>query len=73
MPQKDRLGAHNERMKLMSTTSNALALAFVGFAIVRPVTDPDLDFPPYAYLFLATGLALHALSHYLLGKLRKED
>ena len=72
MRQRDRLGAHNERVKLSANSVNAVGLAFVALGIVRPLVDPDVGLALASFVFGATGLALHGLAHYVLRQLETE-
>jgi hypothetical protein len=69
---RDRLLIHNERVKLLAGFANAVSLGLIGFAILRPVTEGTLSFNLLSLGWGGAGLALHALSHYILGMLRKE-
>ena len=42
MRRRDELAAHNERVKLQATTSNAVGLAVLALGVVRPLIDPDV-------------------------------
>ena len=72
MRRRDRLGAHNERVKLGANSVNAVGLAFVALGIVRPLVDPDVNIGIAGFVFGTTGLALHALAHYILKQLETE-
>lgn len=68
----DRLAAFNERVKLFSGFLNAIGIGLIGFAVLRPLTETPSD-PTWAAAWWGTaGLALHAVSHYILGRMRKE-
>ncbi|TNF22062.1 MAG: hypothetical protein EP318_05030 [Rhodobacteraceae bacterium] len=70
---RDTLVVHNERVKLLAGFSNAIALGFIGFAILRPLTDGSIAFDGLTTGWGLAGLAFHAMSHYILGMLRKEE
>lgn len=60
----------NERLKLFSGFLNALAIGLIGIAVLRPVIETGAT----SYAALAgwsfAGLALHGISHYIIGYLR---
>ena len=60
----------NERLKMFATFLNALAIGLIGIAVLRPLIETGAA----SYLTLAgwsfAGLALHGVSHYILGYLR---
>lgn len=69
---RDPLAAFNERVKLFAGFLNAVALGLIGFAVLRPLTE-SLSNATYSTLWWgATGLAMHGVSHYILGRIRKE-
>ncbi|ETA50272.1 hypothetical protein [Ponticoccus alexandrii] len=69
---RDTLMVHNERVKLLAGFANAVALGLIGFAILRPLTENSLHVNSLTIGWGLAGLALHGLSHYILGMLRKE-
>ena len=69
---RDPLAAFNERVKLFSTTVNALGLGVVGFAVLRPLTESFANATVKTALWAVAGLALHLFAHYILRTLRKE-
>jgi hypothetical protein len=60
----------NERLKLSANSVNAVGLALVALAVLRPIVEDGSD----DYWVIATwalvGLALHGVSHYILGYMR---
>jgi hypothetical protein len=58
----DPVAIHNERMKLVVTTANALAQALVAVATIRPLVETGAALSMWGSVM---GLALHGLSHYL--------
>lgn len=64
---------HNERVKLLAGFSNAIALGFIGFAILRPLTDGSIALDGLTAGWGIAGLAFHGVSHYILGMLRKDE
>lgn len=75
---RDTLLVHNERVKLLAGFANAVALGLIGFAVLKPLTAwaPEAAARAVGLLSLGwglAGLALHGLSHYILGMLRKES
>jgi len=73
MRRRDPLATHNERVKQRATYLNALSLAFIGFAFLRPLIDGTLTVNALTLVFLVTGVALHGAAHYLLRHLEKDD
>ena len=73
MRRRDPLGTHNERVKLRANFLNALALGFIGFAFLRPLIEGTLSVGLLTVAYLATGLALHGMAHYILRYLEKDD
>lgn len=70
--ERDALAIHNERMKMLAGFVNAVGLGLIGFAVLRPLTD-SLDNAAWATLgWGLAGLAMHGLSHYILGNIRKQ-
>ncbi|WP_417523584.1 hypothetical protein [Marinovum sp.] len=70
---RDALLIHNERVKLLASFANAIALGLIAFAILRPLTEGRLQFDRLSAGWGFGGLAIHGLSHYILGMLRKEE
>ncbi|KEO55378.1 hypothetical protein [Thioclava pacifica] len=68
----DDLSIYNERQKIMATSVNAIGLALVGFAILKPVVEQSRHDPMQLAVWGIIGLALHGISHYILGNLKKE-
>jgi hypothetical protein len=69
---RDELLVLNERIKLVANTLNAIALGVIGVAILRPLADTIYNAELSQLWWGLAGLAIHALSHYILGYLRKE-
>ena len=68
---RDPLAARNERVKLFATFINAVGMGLIGLAVLGPLTQ-DLTSASLSTLWWGlTGLAMHALSHYILGYLHK--
>lgn len=72
-PLRDAILVYNERVKLFSTFTNALALGLIGFAILRPLTGAAPGMAASALWWGLAGLVLHGVSHYILGYLKKEE
>ncbi|AUC55002.1 MAG: hypothetical protein ACU0CC_20745 [Sagittula sp.] len=70
---RDELLVYNERIKLVATSLNAIALGLLGFAVLRPATDTALSLELSSLWWAVIALAFHALSHYMLGRLHKES
>lgn len=66
------LATHNERVKLGAGFLNALGLGFLGFAVLRPLTESLGNATGSTVWWGFTGLALHGAAHYVLRYLRKE-
>ena len=60
----------NERVKLAANFVNATGMGLIGFAVLRPLTDSLGSATLAALWWGIAGLALHAVSHYILGYLR---
>lgn len=69
---RDPLVSFNERVKLFANFLNAVALGLIGFAVLRPLTENLCNTDLSALWWGATGLAIHGVSHYVLGRIRKE-
>lgn len=69
---RDPLVAYNERVKLFANFMNATALGLIGFAVLRPLTESLSNASLSTLWWGATGLAMHGVSHYVLGRIRKE-
>ncbi|MCR9086211.1 MAG: hypothetical protein NXH97_05650 [Rhodobacteraceae bacterium] len=69
---RDAIAGHNERVKLMATSLNAVGIGLIGFAVLRPLTDNPAGLTLSALWWIVAGLAFHALAHYVLGRLVKK-
>ncbi|MFN8681684.1 hypothetical protein ACDP63_11155 [Paracoccus sp. P2] len=69
---RDPLTAYNERVKLFANFLNATALGLIGFAVLRPLTESLSNANLSTMWWGATGLAIHGVSHYIMGRIRKE-
>ena len=64
--------AREERIKMVAGTANTVGLAFLGFALVRPLVEGDgVGWP--AILFTMATVVLHLLAHYVLGRLDRRS
>ena len=70
---RDALAAYNKRIDLLVSTANALALAFIGLAFVKPVVDGTMALRGPAAVTIAAGPAMHGLAHYITRYLEKEE
>ncbi len=70
---RDPVASHNERVKLIALSLNAVGLGLIGFAILRPLTDDPATLPLSSIWWGAAGLAFHALAHYILHTLIMKD
>lgn len=68
---RDDISVHNERVKLFAGFLNAIGLGLIGFAVLRPLTDPSQVFEGTIWVWGPAGLVLHGFSHYILGMMRK--
>ena len=71
-PARDPLAIYNERTKLLATSANAIGIGLIGFAVLRPLTENANSITVMSLWWALAGLAFHAVSHYILGRLRKE-
>lgn len=69
---RDPVAIHNERVKLFASFMNAVGLGLIGFAVLRPLTESLYNAALSSLWWGVAGLAMHAVSHYILGRLRKE-
>jgi Co/Zn/Cd efflux system component len=70
--ERDKLVAFNERVKLFAGFLNAIGLGLIGFAVLRPLSETPSN-PTWAVVWWGViGLAMYAVSHYILERLRKE-
>lgn len=72
MRQRDRLAIHNERLKLVSSFLNAMAIGLVGFSLLRPVVDDMGALGLSTAWWCVVAFAIHVAAHYVLGRLEKE-
>lgn len=70
---RDPISAFNERIKLIATSINALGIGLVGFAILRPITASLANVNSSMLWWILAGLAMHAISLYILGYTRRKD
>lgn len=60
----------NERLKLLANSLNAIGLALVGLAVLRPMIEATQA----SWLAVAgwgiTAIVLHVVSHYILGHMK---
>ena len=59
----------NERLKLLANFVSALGLGLIAIAVLRPLFDTGGDLRRIA-LWAFAGLALHGMSHYILGHMK---
>ena len=68
----DYLRSFNERIKLFANFFTAISIGLIGFAVIRPLTE-SLDNADLSTLWWGiAGVALHGVSHYILGMMRRE-
>lgn len=73
MRQRDRVGAHNERIKLLANSINAIGLAFVALGVVRPLVDRDVGMSIETIGYIAGALAIHVLAHYIVSQVEVDQ
>jgi hypothetical protein len=69
---RDQLATHNDRLKLFANFLNAVGLGFIGFAVLRPLTDVPITVTWLSAWWGGCGLAFHGLALYVLKYLRRE-
>ena len=67
----DPVAAWNERLKISAGFVNALGLGLIGFAVLRSLTEDIASVSVLSLWWWMVGLALHAVSRYILGHTRK--
>ncbi|WP_299652737.1 hypothetical protein [uncultured Jannaschia sp.] len=68
MRQRDPVGGHNERVKLLGSSINAIGLAFIALGVVRPIVDATVSLDLNSLIYLVGALALHGLAHYIVSQ-----
>lgn len=59
----------NERIKLFANFLTAIGIGLIGLAVLRPLVETGSDNYRTVGLWALAGLALHGVSHYILGYL----
>ena len=72
MRRRDELAIHNERMKLIASFFNAMAIGLIGFALLRPLVEAVAPVTLATVWWSVVAFAFHLAAHYVLGKLEKE-
>ena len=72
MRRRDEVGAHNERMKMIATSINAIGLGVIGLGTVRPFLDPEIGIGIAVGASVVVALVLHGLALYVLGKVETD-
>lgn len=57
---------HNEQIRLLSGTTNAIALGIIGFLLLDAIKDQKLDLSVFAVLFV-TGVYIHHTAQKILS------
>lgn len=70
---RDHLAAFNERVKLLAASVNTVGLGMIGVAVIRPLTESLSNATLNTGWWLAGGLVMHGVSHYILRYLRKDQ
>lgn len=60
----------NERIKLFANFLTAIGIGLIGLAVLRPLVETGSYNYGSVALWSVAGLALHGVSHYILGYLR---
>ena len=68
MRQRDPIGGHNERIKLLGNSINAIGLAFIALGVVRPIVDTSVSLTPDSAVYLVGALAIHGIAHYIVSQ-----
>ncbi|OYW59081.1 MAG: hypothetical protein B7Z10_09215 [Rhodobacterales bacterium 32-66-7] len=68
---RDPIASWNERLKLVAAFLNAIGLGMIGFAVLKPLTEDITSISLVTVWWGLAGLAFHAISLYVLGKMRK--
>ncbi|MEM7566815.1 MAG: hypothetical protein AAF321_06235 [Pseudomonadota bacterium] len=64
----------NERIKMVASYVHGLALAVVGFGVIREAVAPDISFDGWRLgTIFAVSLATEAVAVYIVGLIRAED
>ena len=72
MRRRDDLAIHNERVKLAVTILNAIAIAFFGLGVARPLIDENVTITPMIVLhFAVAGVAVRG-AYMVLGQLKMD-
>lgn len=56
---------------MVASFLNAIALGLIGFAVLKPLTDDITKISAASVCWGLAPLAFHAISFYMLGKMRK--
>jgi hypothetical protein len=59
----------NERVKLFANFVSAIGLGLIALAVLRPLIETGSENYWQVAVWAMTGLALHGLSHYILGNM----
>lgn len=60
----------NERIKLFANFLTAIGIGLIGLAVIRPLVETESYHYGSVGVWSLVGLALHGVSHYILGYLR---
>lgn len=66
---RDVCAIQNERVKMLCSFLNTIALTLIVFALLRPVILDMSLVTAASFLWVGLGVGLHALAHVLLGRL----
>ncbi|WP_241557848.1 hypothetical protein [Falsirhodobacter deserti] len=69
--ERDPLATFNERVKLVASFYNAIGLGMIAVGVVRPLSDGTRLSGLSITLWIAGGLAFHALALYILRYMKK--
>ena len=73
MRRRDDLAIHNERVKLAVTILNAIAIAFFGLGVARPLIDGDVAITPMIVVHFVVAVAAVRVAYVVLGQLKTDD
>ncbi|MDB6453486.1 hypothetical protein [Falsirhodobacter sp. 20TX0035] len=69
--QPDPLASYNERVKLVAAFYNAIGLGMIAVGVLRPLSEGTAISGLAISIWIAGGLAFHALALYILRYMKK--
>lgn len=73
MRRRDDLAIHNERVKLAVTILNAIAIAFFGLGVARPLIDGDVPITLLISVHFVVAVAAVRVAYIVLGQLKTDE